>query len=132
MRKWLVSNPKKADQKKKPEEEAADEEEQEGDFPKTDGVLLIFGGPTACESKHEHKVMHKEVFAAEPATPTYLRWSESAITFDRADHPNSVPQPGRIVSSRCLMTIYRVSACMGGLKIECLNQNLVTRLRSFK
>ena len=35
------------------------------------------------------------MFEAEPATPTYLRWSDTAITFDRGDHPNSVPQPGR-------------------------------------
>ena len=27
--------------------------------------------------------------------PTFLRWSESAITFDRTDHLESVPQPGR-------------------------------------
>ena len=32
---------------------------------------------------------------AEPATPTFLRWSESAITFDRANHPGAVPHPGR-------------------------------------
>ena len=56
---------------------------------------MIFGGPLACESKHKHKVTQREVFAAEPATPTYLRWSDNAITFDRGDHPNSVPQPGR-------------------------------------
>ena len=32
---------------------------------------------------------------AQPATPPFLRWSESAITFDRTDHPESVPQQGR-------------------------------------
>ena len=32
---------------------------------------------------------------AEPTAPAFLRWSESPITFDRADHPSSVPQPGR-------------------------------------
>ena len=32
---------------------------------------------------------------AEPATPTFLRWSESALTFDRTDHLKSVLQPGR-------------------------------------
>ena len=25
----------------------------------------------------------------------YLRWSESAITFDRTDHPDAIPHPGR-------------------------------------
>ena len=32
---------------------------------------------------------------AKPAMPTYLWWSDAAIIFDRGDHPNSVPQPGR-------------------------------------
>ena len=31
----------------------------------------------------------------EPAMPSFLRWSETTITFDRTDHPKSVPQPGR-------------------------------------
>ena len=39
--------------------------------------------------------MHRKVYTAELATPTFLRWSESAITFDRTDHPGSVPQPRR-------------------------------------
>ena len=30
-----------------------------------------------------------------PATPPFLWWSESAITFDRTDHPDTVPHPGR-------------------------------------
>jgi hypothetical protein len=35
------------------------------------------------------------VYAAESATPTFLQWSRSPITFDRSDHPNSVPHLGR-------------------------------------
>ena len=30
-----------------------------------------------------------------PAMPAFLRWSESAITFDRTDHPDVIPHPGR-------------------------------------
>jgi hypothetical protein len=30
-----------------------------------------------------------------PATPEYLRWSEVPITFNRSDHPDFVPKPGR-------------------------------------
>ena len=30
-----------------------------------------------------------------PAMPSFLRWSESAITFDRTNHPESVLQLGR-------------------------------------
>jgi hypothetical protein len=33
--------------------------------------------------------MHTDV-----ATPSYLKWSEVPITFDRKDHPDKVPQPG--------------------------------------
>ena len=52
---------------------------------------MIFGGLAACELKRRQKVTRREVFAAEPAAPVYLWWSESAINFDHADHPNSVP-----------------------------------------
>ena len=27
--------------------------------------------------------------------PSFLRWSESTLTFDWTDHPKSVPRPGR-------------------------------------
>ena len=32
---------------------------------------------------------------AQPATPPFLWWSESAITFDRDDHPDHIPNPGQ-------------------------------------
>jgi len=28
------------------------------------------------------------------ATPTFLKWSKTAITFDRKDHPDHIPQSG--------------------------------------
>ena len=56
---------------------------------------MIFGGLLACKLKRKQKVTRWEVFAAEPATPTYLWWSDAAITFDRSDHPNNIPLPGR-------------------------------------
>ena len=39
--------------------------------------------------------MRREVYTAGPTTPAFLRWSESTITFDRTDHPDAVPHPGR-------------------------------------
>ena len=30
-----------------------------------------------------------------PATPTYLKWSKTPITFDQSDHPAHVATPGR-------------------------------------
>ena len=41
------------------------------------------------------KVVHREVYTTKPAMPTFLRWSESAITFNRTDHPESILHPGR-------------------------------------
>ena len=32
---------------------------------------------------------------AQPATPPFLRWLKSTITFDRTDHPDTVPHLGR-------------------------------------
>ena len=31
----------------------------------------------------------------ESATPTFLRWSESTITFDQTDHMDTIPHLGR-------------------------------------
>jgi len=36
------------------------------------------------------KLARREVYTAKPAMPSFLQWSESAITFDRTDHPESV------------------------------------------
>ena len=56
---------------------------------------MIFGGSAAYGSKRRQKVTHHEVYTAQLATPPFLRWSESAITFDRIDHPDIVPRLGR-------------------------------------
>jgi hypothetical protein len=64
---------------------------------------MIFGGTKAYTSKRQQKLVHREVYAAEPTTPTYPKWFDSSITFDRSDHPEHVPQPGRcplVVNSR--------------------------------
>lgn len=57
---------------------------------------MIFGGPKAHATKRLIKLAAREVYTAAPVVPTYLRWSESAITFDRADHPDHVPYLGRL------------------------------------
>ena len=49
----------------------------------------------AYDSKCHQKLVHHEVYTAEPDVPSFLRWSESAITFDQTNHPEIVPQPGR-------------------------------------
>ena len=72
-----------------------DAKENDDAFLTLNGTLMIFGGSTAYDSKRRQKVTRHEVNTAEPATPPFLRWSESAITFDRTDHLDIVPHPGR-------------------------------------
>jgi hypothetical protein len=66
-----------------------------GGFPAGENVFLIFGGPTVDMSNSQRKREWYEVLAAEKAPPSFLDWSEDAITFSRKDHPNRIPNPGR-------------------------------------
>jgi hypothetical protein len=65
-----------------------------GGFPTVENVFLIFGGPTIDMSSRQGKREWHEVLAAEKAPPSFLDWSEDAITFSREDHPNRIPNPG--------------------------------------
>ena len=47
------------------------------------------------ESKSLLKLVNREVNMATPTNPTFLKWSQTAITFDQSDHPAHVPTPGR-------------------------------------
>jgi hypothetical protein len=60
-----------------------------------ENVFLIFGGPTVDMSSRQRKRERHEVLAAEKAPPSFLDWSEDAITFSREDHPNRIPNPGQ-------------------------------------
>ena len=95
MRKYLAGGLNKGEQGKEPVPATDDAEEKDDAFPMPTGALMIFGGSTAYDSKRHQKVARREVYTAGPVTPAFLRWSESAITFDRTDHPNAVPHPGR-------------------------------------
>jgi hypothetical protein len=64
-------------------------------FPGEDGAVhMIFGGSPTRPSRRCVKLIRCEVMNADVATPSYLKWSEVPITFDRKDHPNTVPPPG--------------------------------------
>jgi hypothetical protein len=63
-------------------------------FPAVENVFLIFGGPTVDMSNSQRKRERHEVLAAEKAPPSFLDWSEEAITFSHEDHPNCIPNPG--------------------------------------
>jgi hypothetical protein len=63
-----------------------------------ENVFLIFGGPTVDMSTRQRKRERHEVLAAEKAPPSFLNWSEDAITFSREDHPNRIPNLGQYPS----------------------------------
>jgi hypothetical protein len=60
-----------------------------------ENVFLIFGGPTLDMSNSQRKRERHEVLAAEKASPSFLDWSEDAITFSREDHPSRIPNLGQ-------------------------------------
>jgi hypothetical protein len=66
-----------------------------GGFPAVENVFLIFGGATVDMSSRQRKRERNEVLVAEKAPPSFLDWSEDAITFSREDHPNRIPNPGQ-------------------------------------
>ena len=90
MKRLLSGGSNKREHRKEPKLTADDAEGKDGGFSTLDGCLMIFGGPAAYDSKCCQKLAHRKVYTA---ASTFLRWSESAITFDRTDHPESVPQP---------------------------------------
>jgi len=69
---------------------------KDGDsFPDPEECIMIFGGADAVYSKRQHKVRYREACVAKMAVPSFLRWSESLITFDQRDHPSHIARLGR-------------------------------------
>ena len=95
MKRFLSRGSNKGEHRKDPDPTTDDAKGMDGGFPMLDGCLMISRGLAAYDSKHRQKLAHHKVYTAEPATPSFLRWSESAITFDRTDHPESILEPGR-------------------------------------
>ncbi|KAI4999239.1 hypothetical protein ZWY2020_003828 [Hordeum vulgare] len=69
-----------------------DEEDKEDPFPQVHASLMIFPD---VESKSRLKLVNREVNMATPTNPTFLKWSQTAITFDQSDHPAHAHTPGR-------------------------------------
>jgi hypothetical protein len=91
----ILRTAKAPDQEEKPED-------PKGNFPEAHKeVNYIFGGPDSYEPKRKQKLTAQEVMVVEPTTPEYLRWSEIPITFDRGDHQNFIPKPGRYPLAVC-------------------------------
>ena len=91
MKRFLSRGSNKGEHGKDPHPTADDTREKDDGFPTLDGCLMIFGGSKAYDSKRCQKLACHEVYTAEPAAPSFLRWSESTITFDRTDHPEKRP-----------------------------------------
>ena len=89
MKRFLSGGSNKGEHRKDPKSAMDGAEGKDGGFPTLDGYLMIFGGLAAYDSKHCKKLTRHEVYTAEPAAPSFLRWSESAITFDQTDHPKA-------------------------------------------
>jgi hypothetical protein len=87
--------PKMADQPNKQGPSHDNNDDAGAMFPGEDGAVhMIFGGSPAIPSRRREKLIRREVMNADAATPSYLKWLEVPITFDRKDHPDVVPQPG--------------------------------------
>ena len=82
MKRFLSGGSNKGEHRKEPKLATDDAEGKDSGFFMLDGCLMIFGGSAAYDSKCRQKLVRREVYNVEPAAPTFLRWSESAITFD--------------------------------------------------
>lgn len=106
MKKFVRKEGAKAGPKADVDPANRDDKGDEDEFPETNGCLMIIPGPESRGSRRSSKVERREVLATEPAVPSFLRWSDMAITFDRSDHPMCVPRPGRyplVVDPKVLM-----------------------------
>jgi hypothetical protein len=56
--------------------------------------MMTFGGTPARPPRCKHKCILQEIYHTKPTVPSYLRWTEMAVTYDRADHLDHIPQPG--------------------------------------
>ena len=92
MKRFLSGGSNKGEHRKEPKSATHDTEGKDNGFLMLDGCLMIFGGSTAYDSKRRQKLVRRKVYMAKPA---FLRWSESAITFDQTNHPESALQLGR-------------------------------------
>ena len=88
MKRFLFGGSNKGEHRKEPK--LADDG-KDGGFSMLDGCLMIFGGSVANDSKRRLKLVRCKVYTSEPTMPSFLRCSESAITFDRTDHPENIP-----------------------------------------
>jgi hypothetical protein len=71
------------------------EDHEAEEFPEVHDCFMIYGGQVANASTRHRKQERREVCSVKVAAPVYLDWSDKPITFDRGDHPDRVPSPGK-------------------------------------
>jgi hypothetical protein len=71
------------------------EGDKEEEFPEVHNCFMIYGEQVVNPSARHRKQERREVCSVKVAAPVYLDWSDKPITFDRGDHPDFVPSPGR-------------------------------------
>jgi hypothetical protein len=71
------------------------EDHKAEEFPEVHDCFMIYGGKVANASARHRKQERQEVCSVKVAAPVYLDWSDKPITFDKSDHPDRVPSPGK-------------------------------------
>ena len=90
--KWFLSRgSNKGEHRGDPKPATDDAKGKDGGSSTLDGCLMIFEGSVAYDSKRRQKLACREVYTAKLVMPSFPRWSESAITFDRTGHPEKHP-----------------------------------------
>jgi hypothetical protein len=79
--------PRTADQPEKGGPSPDNDDGAGATFPRDDGAMhMIFRGSPARPSRRREKLIQREVSSTDIVKPSYLKWSEVPITFDRKDH----------------------------------------------
>jgi hypothetical protein len=71
------------------------EDHKAEEFSEVHDCFMIYCGQVANASAQHRKQERREVCSIEVAASVYLDWSDKPITFDRGDHPDRVPSPGK-------------------------------------
>jgi hypothetical protein len=82
--------------------------------------------PPHHETQRKLELTRRVVNTMSPAAPEYLHWSESLITFDGMDHPNSILKLGKfplIVDPTVEMTRLTKSIMDGGSSLNLMYLN---------
>jgi hypothetical protein len=79
-------------------------------------VMSIYGGLAPHESRRKLKLNSRAINSISAATPRYLCWSESSVTFDWTDHLDSIPKLGRfpLIVNPLVGTTWLTKALMDG------------------